>query len=240
MSCQCGRWTRIVDLVTIRAVLFDFSGTLFRLEEDESWTAELADDSGNPFDPSAQAEIMRRMTAPSGQVVQLGAEYQDAWDNRDLDPMLHRKVYLEVLRHSGLRENQAEALYGRLVDPDSWTPYPDAVDVLRDARAAGLRVGVVSNIAFDLRPAFERIGALGYVDEFLLSYHEGLIKPDAKLFLRACERLDVAPTEAIMVGDSEEADGGAAAVGCQVAIVDPAPTQQRPDGLRTALSGVLG
>ena len=38
-----------------------------------------------------------------------------------------------------------------------------------------------------------------------------------------------------MVGDSEEADGGARALGCAFALVDPLPTAQRPDGLLAAL-----
>ncbi|KAA5829587.1 HAD-IA family hydrolase [Saccharopolyspora hirsuta] len=225
--------------MTLRAVLFDFSGTLFRLEEDPSWYADLTDADGAPFDLAAQAEIMRRMTAPTGQVVQLDAEYQHAWDNRDLDPELHRKVYVEVLRSSGVRDGQAEGLYKRLIDPDYWTEYPDAAEVLRRLHESGVKVGVISNIAFDIRPAFERIGVTRYVDEFLLSYLEGVIKPDAKIFLRACERLGVAPEEALMVGDSEEADGGAAAVGCQVAIVEPTPTSQRRDGLLTAVGDLL-
>lgn len=240
-ACRCSaRFSPLtVDPVTLRAVLFDFSGTLFRLEEDESWFSDLADADGTLFDLAAQAEVMRRMTAPVGQVVQLGPEFQDAWENRDLDPALHRKVYLEVLRSSGVLDGQAEGLYERLIDTDFWTPYPDAADVLRRVHEAGIKIGVISNIAFDIRPAFERIGVTRYVDEFLLSYLEGVIKPDSKIFLRACERLDVAPGEALMVGDSEEADGGAAAVGCQVAIVDPVSTTERPDGLLTAVRDVL-
>lgn len=223
--------------VTVRAVLFDFSGTLFRLEHDESWLAGLTDADGNTWDIERQTELMRRMTAPSGQVVQLPAEYQHAWENRDLDPELHRKVYLEVLRHSGVDDPaQAEALYAGLVDPDCWTPYPDTVEVLRRLHAAGIRIGVISNIAFDIRPAFERVGVADLIDEVLMSYVEGVIKPDPKLFLRACERLEVQPEQALMVGDSEEADGGAAEVGCGVAIVDPLPTSQRPDGLLSAVA----
>ncbi|MGW5648522.1 HAD family hydrolase [Saccharopolyspora sp. NPDC003752] len=225
--------------MTSRAVLFDFSGTLFRLEEDESWFSDLADADGAPFDLAAQAEVMRRMTAPVGQIVQLGPEFQDAWENRDLDPALHRKVYVEVLRSSGVQDGQATGLYERLIDPDFWTAYPDTVEVMRRLHEAGTKIGVISNIAFDIRPAFERIGVTGYVDEFLLSYLEGVIKPDPKIFLRACERLGVAPEEALMVGDSEEADGGAAAVGCRVAIVDPVSTAERPDGLLTAVADVL-
>ena len=39
-----------------------------------------------------------------------------------------------------------------------------------------------------------------------------------------------------MVGDSEEADGGARALGGRFLLVDPLPTTERPDGLRTALT----
>ena len=39
-----------------------------------------------------------------------------------------------------------------------------------------------------------------------------------------------------MVGDSDEADGGARAVGCGFLLVDPLPTTERHDGLRMALT----
>jgi len=229
-------------VVTIRAVMFDFSGTVFRLEQDESWLTHLKDANGDPLDVEAQTELMRRMTAPSGQVVELSEEYQYAWENRDLDPALHRKIYLEVLRKSGLpKPEQAKALYDRMIDPAEWVPYPDTEAVLKGLSGRGVKVGVLSNIAFDIRPAFSARGFDAYVDEFVLSFEEGVIKPDPAIFRILLERLGVAPEEALMVGDSEEADGGAKALGCAFALVDPLPTSERPDGLRTALRthGVL-
>jgi HAD superfamily hydrolase (TIGR01509 family) len=185
---------------------------------------------------------MRRMTAPTGQVVQLTEEYQHAWDNRDLDPALHRKIYLEVLRKSGLPDaEQAKALYTRLIDPHEWIPYPDTEAALKGAAGKGLKVGVLSNIAFDIRPAFRVLGLDEYVDEFVLSFEEGAIKPDRVIFEILLDRLGVPPEHALMVGDSEEADGGARALGCAFALVDPVPTSERPGGLVTALRahGVL-
>ncbi|WP_199431639.1 HAD family hydrolase [Qaidamihabitans albus] len=222
--------------MTIRAVLFDFSGTLFRLEQDESWLSDLTDHGGDPLDIEAQAELMRRMTAPVTQVVELDEEHQHAWENRDLDPALHSKVYLEVLRQSGVsRAEQAKALYDRLIDPGEWTPYPDTEAVLKSAAGNGLSVGVLSNIAFDIRPAFTERGLDTYVDEFVLSYEEGAIKPDPEIFRRLLDRLGVAPEHALMVGDSEEADGGARELGCAFALVEPLPTAERTDGLLAAL-----
>ncbi|SFE63923.1 haloacid dehalogenase superfamily, subfamily IA, variant 3 with third motif having DD or ED/haloacid dehalogenase superfamily, subfamily IA, variant 1 with third motif having Dx(3-4)D or Dx(3-4)E [Actinopolyspora alba] len=224
-------------IVTVRAVLFDFSGTLFRLEQDESWLAGVTDESGKQWDLEAQTELMRRMTAPTQQVVKLSQEYQQAWDERDLYPDQHRKVYLEVLRSSGLTDPaQAEALYSRLIDPDCWTPYPDAAPVVRRLHEAGVRTAVISNIAFDIRPALDRVGIGGLFDSVLMSYVEGVIKPDPKLFLRACERIDVEPEQALMIGDSVEADGAATEVGCRFAHVEPSPTDERPDALLRAVA----
>jgi HAD superfamily hydrolase (TIGR01509 family) len=218
----------------VSAVLFDYSGTLFRLEEDDSWFEGISVDD-REVDGHVQAELMRRMTAPTGTSVRMTPEAYQAWANRDLAPHLHREAYLHVLRESGVADHHAEALYHRVIQPSSWTPYPDTAPVLRALHGQGIKTAVVSNIAFDVRPAFDTIGARGDVDEFVLSYEVGAIKPTPEIFQTALSRLGVAAVDAVMVGDSEEADGGARALGCGFALVDPLPTDQRPDGLRQAL-----
>ncbi|HZA09485.1 HAD-IA family hydrolase [Mycobacterium sp.] len=221
--------------MSVRAVLFDFSGTLFRLEEDESWFAGMHV-NGREVDGRVQAELMRRLTAPTGRSFDMTKEAYHAWVNRDLAPHLHREAYLHVLRESGMADPHAEALYGRVIDSACWTPYPDTADVLKGLHAAGIRTAVVSNIAFDVRPAFGSLGVADCVDEFVLSFEVGLIKPDRRIFETALARLGVPAEEAAMVGDSEEADGGARAVGCGFVLVDPLPTAERRDGLKSALT----
>ncbi len=225
-----------MGLVTFRAVLFDFSGTVFRLEQDETWLADLTDHVGERLDIEAQTELMRRMTAPVGQVVDLDEEHLHAWHNRDRDPALHRKVYLEVLKHSGVpHADQAIALYTRLIDPTQWTPYPDTEAVLKGVAGKGVKIGVLSNIAFDIRPAFSSRGWDAFVDEFILSFEVGAVKPEPEIFQAAIERLGIDPAETLMIGDSEEADGAARDVGCAFALVEPLPTVERPDALLGAL-----
>lgn len=219
----------------IRAVLFDFSGTLFRLEEDDSWFAGIKVDE-QVVDGHVQAELMRRLTAPTGRSVDMNDEQYRNWMNRDLEPHLHREAYLHVLRESGVADHQAEALYELLIDPASWTPYPDTATVLAALHRKGIRIAVVSNIAFDVRPAFARLGVLEVVDEFVLSFEVGAVKPNSEIFQTALTALGVRAEDALMVGDSEEADGGARALGCRFALVDPLPTDQRPDGLIRALT----
>jgi HAD superfamily hydrolase (TIGR01509 family) len=219
----------------VHAVLFDYSGTLFRLEEDESWFEGIKVDE-REVDGHVQAELMRRLTAPVGRSVEMTPEAYHAWVNRDLAPHLHREAYLHVLRESGLADHHAEALYDRVIDTSSWTPYPDTAGVLKGLHRQGIRTAVVSNIAFDVRPAFQAIGATDHVDEFVLSFEVGAIKPDAAIFDAALTRLGVQPARAVMVGDSDEADGGARALGCGFILVDPLPTSQRTDGLTSALT----
>jgi HAD superfamily hydrolase (TIGR01493 family) len=203
---------RTVASVTIRAVLFDFSGTLFRLEHDSL---------------DAHAELLRALTAPVGAA--LDGVTQEQWDRRDLDPDAHRDLHLAVLAKAGARD--PGAFYADLCSPPFWQPYPDTAQAL----GTELPTAVVSNIAWDVAAVFARHKLDSRVDEFVLSYREGVIKPDPKIFRIACERLGVHPSEALMIGDSPEADGGAAEVGCLVEIVEPLETARRPDALLAAL-----
>ena len=107
----------MTDVFHVQAVLFDYSGTLFRLEEDDSWFEGMQVDE-RQVDGHVQAELMRRLTAPTGifkdmtpgSNVAAGAapEAYEAWVNRDLEPHLHREAYLHVLRQSGLPDHHAE------------------------------------------------------------------------------------------------------------------------------------
>ncbi|GAA1263974.1 HAD-IA family hydrolase [Saccharothrix xinjiangensis] len=199
--------------MTIRAVLFDFSGTLFRLEHDSL---------------AGHDELMRALTAPVG--VADGLDVDEAeWERRDLDPVAHRDLHLAVLAKAGATD--PAGFYENLLSPAFWQPYPDTAHAL----GGELPTAVVSNIAWDIRTVFARHGVEHRVDEYVLSYQEGFAKPDPKLFRIACDRLGVHPSEALMVGDSPEADGGAAAIGCAVEIVDPLPTAARPDALLRVL-----
>jgi HAD superfamily hydrolase (TIGR01509 family) len=221
-------------MTTLRAVLFDYSGTLFRLEESDSWFAGMQVDD-RAVDAHVKAELMRRLTAPTGRSVEMDEQTYQAWVNRDLAPHLHREAYLHVLRESGLADHHAEALYDRVVSPSSWTPYPDTAAVLAGLRRQGIGTAVVSNIAFDVRPAFDAIDVADDVSEFVLSFEVGAVKPAPEIFQTALERLGVDAADALMIGDSEEADGGAREIGCRFALVDPLPTDQRPDALIEAL-----
>jgi HAD superfamily hydrolase (TIGR01509 family) len=216
--------------VRIDGVLLDYSGTLFRLEITKPWPAEHGD-------LERVQRLMQALTAPVAPDEGLPADLVAQWEQRDLDPDIHRACYLGAMRLSGLTEpGWAEEAYEQLLDASNWQPYPDTIATLQRLRDNRIPVAVVSNIAWDIRGSFHRLGISELVNEFVLSYVEGSVKPDEKLFRVALERLGVEGAHALMIGDSRQADGGAAALGCQVEFVDATPTSERPDALLRALA----
>lgn len=227
------------------AVLFDFSGTLFRIESTESWLrGGLAEMRLDPAEAEL-AEWARALEAmgalPGGTDPSwLPEDVAGVWGVRDSSAALHRATYTALSRHVPLPEDRLhDVLYDRHMTPGAWLPYPDAAEVLRTLRERGVGVGVVSNIGWDLRPVFREHGLDAYVDAYVLSYEHGVQKPDPRLFSTACAALGADPRDVVMVGDNRRADGGAAAIGCAVHFVDHLPTAERPDALRPVL-GLVG
>jgi len=97
--------------------------------------------------------------------------------------------------------------------------YNDVPDALATLRTAGLRIGLVSNSARDVRE-FARHHGLD-VDAGISSFHHGRTKPHASIFRAVLDLLGVEPAEAVMVGDTIADDiEGALALGMRAILVD--------------------
>jgi putative hydrolase of the HAD superfamily len=97
---------------------------------------------------------------------------------------------------------------------------PATRDALDRLRAAGLRLGVVSNSDGRVEEALEAAGLRDRFDVVLDSALVGVEKPDPAIFRAALAALGVAPAEALYVGDLYEVDVvGARAAGMQAALL---------------------
>ena len=97
--------------------------------------------------------------------------------------------------------------------------FEDALPVLDDLRTRGLKLGLLSNTGRDLDVFVAHHGV--DVDAILTSRIHGKTKPHETIFRRMLELLDVAPDEAVMVGDQVEDDvEGAIAIGMRAVLVD--------------------
>ncbi|MFD7014277.1 HAD family hydrolase [Streptomyces sp. NPDC059161] len=228
--------------MTIKGVLFDFSGTLFRIEPVGDWLSAVLDSCGITLPDDELAACARELeeagALPGGaNPLRLPEHLAELWPVRDRSTELHRETYTALARQVALPDPRLyDLLYERHMTPAAWRPYPDTKAVLAGLRERGIPVGVVSNIGWDLRPVFRAHGLDSFVDAYLLSFEHAVQKPHERLFQLACDALGQDPREVLMVGDDRRADGGAAALGCAVHFVDHLPVDERPDALRPVLA----
>jgi len=99
----------------------------------------------------------------------------------------------------------------------------DAVALMRDARAARRRVGVLSNEAYTFvgRDFFARRPEFAELDAFVDATEVGARKPAPEAYLAAAGALGVAPQGVVFLDDTPECVDGADQVGMHGILVDP-------------------
>ena len=104
----------------------------------------------------------------------------------------------------------------------------EAVSLLRDARAAGVRVAMLTNDLAAFHNADWR-SQLSIIDEFDVIVDgsvEDVLKPDPTIYELLCERLGIAPFQAVYLDDQPANVAGGAACGMHsilVDVTDPGP-----------------
>lgn len=133
--------------MTIKAVLFDFSGTLFRAEPTESWLRAVLKDADLTLpereltEAAGALETVGAMPG-SGVAPRLPKGSEELWRRRDESAEQHRAMYTAISRQVRLPDPRLhDALYDRHMLPAAWGPYPDAAEVLGTLRERGSRSG---------------------------------------------------------------------------------------------------
>ncbi len=199
----------------IRAVLFDWRGTLAVDLTDVEWVRRALTTLGREADGATVEGIVSAIARANGPGDRLDAP------GVDCDAAVHRRTFLDVLADAGLDPELVDSLYAVEFDPRNSPFAGDVLDTCTALRGRGIRVAVVSDIHVDLRPAFATAGLGGLVDVFTLSFEHGVQKPDPRMFTRTLEVLGVHPAEALMVGDRSRPDGAAVEAGIPTLLVPP-------------------
>ena len=99
----------------------------------------------------------------------------------------------------------------------------DAYSLMADARAAGYKVGVLTNdgVAINGTDFFAGIPEFQQLDAFVDARAKGFAKPDPEPYLRAAEELDVAPDRVVFLDDTQACIDGAERVGMTAVRVNP-------------------
>ncbi len=105
--------------------------------------------------------------------------------------------------------------------PKDFVPFDDAVPALEQLRAAGYKVGVITNLRRDLSQMLQQVGLYSYLDFIVGSEEAGVEKPHPPIFMAALKRAGAAPEEVVHVGDQVRSDVmGALGVGMQAVLID--------------------
>ena len=101
-------------------------------------------------------------------------------------------------------------------------PLPGISDALRELRALGLQLVVVSNADGTVERGLTRAGLRALLDVIVDSHLVGFEKPDPRIFEHALERSGARPETTLHVGDLYAADvAGARAAGVHALLLDP-------------------
>ena len=201
--------------MSFAAVLFDWRGTLVT-SPGPSWAIErVLTTLGRPAPPSEVEAILDALLAANGDDNRLDTP------GMDTDAAVHHEISMAVFQDAGFDEPFAQALYE--VDADfAYNLFAnDVKPTLAVLRERGLKIGVVSDIHFDVRPHFDRGGCSGMIDAFTLSYELGIQKPDPRMFEHALGSLGSTPEETLMVGDRSHPDGAAVESGITTLLLPP-------------------
>ncbi len=109
--------------------------------------------------------------------------------------------------------------------------YADALAALSALRHLGLRLGLISNASDDglIDGVVARLGFAPFLDPVVSSAGFGRIKPDAAIYRFVLDAWGISAAEAVMVGDSLDADiEGAQALGLRAILVTMHPNPNNP------------
>jgi putative hydrolase of the HAD superfamily len=224
------------------AVLFDLGGVLVHL--DYAAIAAEAAALGVALDaaslPRAEGRARRAIDARAGvlggvpgtDAARVPSYFEDLLDGAGVSGHARGELVARLQAHHHQR--------------NLWrVPFACARATLERLRAAGLRLGVVSNADGRAAAILQATGLAASLDVIVDSHLEGVEKPDAEIFRRALERLGVAAEASIFVGDIVSIDVvGARNAGLRPVLLDAAGAYQDVDCARIArpaeLLGLLG
>jgi 2-haloalkanoic acid dehalogenase type II len=198
----------------VKAVLFDLGDTLVYTTEIPEVYKSILDSHGikRSIEEISHAQKETEKHLDTKKLAVLFEEYWIRWN-------------LQILRRLGIKENirvLAETIAEQWWDYSEVELYPDVVEVLKQLRNKGLKIGIVTNgLESDYREILRKVGLLDSFDVLVGVDTVGKLKPHREIFLYALKKLKVMPSETVFVGDRLEEDHeGARRAGLRSLLID--------------------
>ena len=200
------------------AVLFDAAGTLIELREPVAETyARVACEHGVSLAPLQLKDAFRSAFKTAPAMVFPGSSIEEVF-------LLEKAWWRQVVSNTFQTADPAarfrdfdeffENLFDVMGRPQTWREVAGARSLLLKLRSIRWATAIVSNFDRRLPNILQGLGLAELFDAVVLCSDVGAAKPDAAIFHRALERLEIPASRAVVVGDDEELDiQGARAAG---------------------------
>ena len=215
--------------MSIKAVFFDvdftliYPGPMFRGEGYRDFCARYGMDADPARFDAAVASAAPLLDGPPEYDAEIFVQYT--------------RHIIEMMGGRGPRiDDCAREIYAEWAACHHFELYDDVPAALSDLKAAGIRVGLISNSHRSLASFESHFALQGLISAAVSSSEHGFMKPHPSIFAAALQLLNVPPADALMVGDSVRQDvDGALAVGMRAVLVDREgryPERESLDDLR--------
>ncbi|MCH7607409.1 MAG: HAD family hydrolase [Chloroflexi bacterium] len=193
----------------LRGVVFDLFGTLISTTADDVFDNRrlLAEDLGVDADVF---ERVRRETREPSETGRTGGPAETL-------AFFARQAGAEP-RPGALRRASERWLAAtrRWLDPE-----PSTLEALDGLRAAGYRLGLLTNCSSPVEPVWADSPLAARFDATAFSSEVGFLKPHPETYRIACQRLGLAPAECLYVGDGGDNElTGATAAGLHPVLIE--------------------
>jgi len=150
--------------VAVKAIVFDYGGVICF-----------------PPPPEADVELGQLAGLPVETFRELNRKYRRDWDRGTYGAV---EFYRLILAGSGVHREDGELARIAKADMDNWTQIdPAAVKLMRDIKASGPTLGILSNISHDfLAWAMENVPVFSEVDAAVFSCKHNVIKPEPEIY----------------------------------------------------------
>jgi putative hydrolase of the HAD superfamily len=185
----------------IRAVIFDFYGTLAEADANRPSWSEIFAEFGHELSTDATRRFWNEGVD--------GLEHDEHSQSRDHYVSWQHSRVRTIIEESNVPAGDDDELFARLTAhlgaPDL-RAYEESARVLSVLRERGFALAICSNWDWDLHEAIQSAGLAGAVDLVVSSAWVGARKPHARIYAQTLAQLGVDASEACFVGDTWTCD----------------------------------
>ncbi|SRR6266550_2647223 len=158
------------------------------------WGGVIANDPGNEF----LGQLLKDVGATDAQVQQIFETYM----KRFMRGQISEAEYWQELKSKYNLPIQ-DSISNEFKKWRGLVANPDVLALAQEARSAGFRIGILSNVIEPTYNVLEQAGYYKLFDATIASCEVGFVKPEKEIYQIALERFDVTAEESIFIDDMQ-------------------------------------